>query len=85
MYTPHCRAGLVLSLSLSRDAQGNVDWMRPEVQLVYNARLKLLPGFRRLMRIEDFLQLRRNLGKRAMKVGALRDWLQRHLLGEDRY
>jgi poly-gamma-glutamate capsule biosynthesis protein CapA/YwtB (metallophosphatase superfamily) len=81
MYTPHCRAGMVLSLCLHRDAQGRVDWTKPEVQLVYNARLKLLPGFRRLMRIDDFLQHRQKLGKRAKKVGALRDWLHGHLLG----
>src|SRR5262249_24876403 len=46
MYTRHCRTGLVLSLSLSRDREGHVDWTGPAVQLVYNARFKLLPGYR---------------------------------------
>jgi hypothetical protein len=34
------------------------------------------------MRIEDFLQHRRAQGKRAKKIGTLRDWLHRHLLGD---
>jgi poly-gamma-glutamate capsule biosynthesis protein CapA/YwtB (metallophosphatase superfamily) len=81
MYTMHCRSGLILSVQLKRDAQGRVDWHRPEMKLVYNARMKLLRAQRRLMLLEHFLQHRERLGRRGEKMDALGVWLRRHLLG----
>jgi hypothetical protein len=81
MYTRHCRTGLILSLQLRRDAHGRVDWHQPRMQLVYNARLNLLRGQRRLMMLEHFLLHCERLGVRVEKMKALSEWLHRHLVG----
>src|SRR5262245_48759101 len=79
MYTMHCRTGLILGVQLERDVSGRVDWHRPEIKLVYNARMKMLRAGRRLMLLEHFLQHRERLGRRGEKVDALGVWLRRHL------
>lgn len=83
MYMRHCRTGLILSLRLSRDAQGRVDWHRPEMQFAYNTRRHPLPGQRRLTLLENFLEHCEQSGRTARKAGALASWLEHHLLGHE--
>ncbi len=81
MYTRHCRTGLVLGLRLVREA-GRIDWRRPEIQLVYNARRHRPTGRRRLMLLESYLRECERQGDPAAGLRRLAALLDRHLLGD---
>ena len=81
MFTLHCRTGMVLSLTLSRDESGRVSWQRPEAQLVYNEPRDPATRQRRLVLLESYLRERERHGDRALRLREMGAFLHAHLLG----
>jgi poly-gamma-glutamate synthesis protein (capsule biosynthesis protein) len=82
MYTLLCRIGMVFSIRLARDEQtGQVDWHRPEVQLVYNVHRHPRTRQRRLGLLESYLRECDRRSDRAVKLRAAADMLTHHLFG----
>jgi poly-gamma-glutamate synthesis protein (capsule biosynthesis protein) len=82
MYTPLCRTGMVLSLDLTRDTAGRVDWHRPEVQFVCNIHRDPDTRRRRLVLLEGYLRARERRRDHASRERATAALLHRHLFGE---
>jgi hypothetical protein len=84
MYTVQCRIGLILSLTLARDAETDrVDWHRPEPQLVYNVHRDPITRRRRLALVETYLRERERHGDQVAPLRRTADYIRAHLLGAE--
>jgi hypothetical protein len=82
MYTLHCQTGVILSLTLARDADtGRLDWHHPEIQLAYNVQRDRAARHRRLVLLESYLRERERVGDRCRGLRQLAQILYYHVLG----
>jgi hypothetical protein len=82
MYTLHCQIGMILSLTLARDAgTGHTDWHSPEIQLVYNVQRDRAAQHRRLVLLESYLRERERAGDHCRQLRRLAEILYYHVLG----